>query len=141
MMPSNMMMHLVNGGKVMKKFVAAMLLLGAMPAFAQFASSTDKASVQSILAAPDNGQRVLLRGTIVSNNRDGSYLFTDGTGQIGLDIENRLLWGQKLVKGTPVEIEGEVDEHWFSDVVDISVERVQVIKQGSAAAGNPKSGG
>ncbi|MGE4111175.1 MAG: NirD/YgiW/YdeI family stress tolerance protein, partial [Burkholderiales bacterium] len=84
----------------MKKFVAAMLLLGAMPAFAQFASSTDKASVQSILAAPDNGQRVLLRGTIVSNNRDGSYLFTDGTGQIGLDIENRLLWGQKLVKGT-----------------------------------------
>ena len=125
----------------MKKFIAAMLLLGTMPAFAQYGSATDQASVQSILAAPDNGQRVLLRGTIVSNNGDESYLFTDGTGQIGLAIENRLLWGQKLVKGTPVEIEGEVDEHWFSDVVDISVERVQVLKQGSAAADNPESGG
>ncbi len=125
----------------MKKIIAVMLLLGTIPAFAQFGSSAEKASVQSILTAPNNGHRVLLRGTIVSNNGDESYLFTDGTGQISLAIENRLLWGQKLVKGTPVEIEGEVDERWFSDVVDISVERVQVMKQGSAAADNLKSGG
>lgn len=125
----------------MKKTIAAMLLLVTIPAFAQFGSSAEKASVQSILAAPNDGHRVLLRGTIVSNNGDESYLFTDGTGQISLAIENRLLWGQQLVKGTPVEIEGEVDERWFSDVVDISVERVQVMKQGSAAANNPKSGG
>lgn len=125
----------------MKKVIAAMLLIGAIPAFAQFGSSAEKASVQSILATPDNGHRVLLRGTIVSNNGDESYLFTDGTSQINLAIESRLLWGQKLVKGTSVEIEGEVNEHWFSDVVDISVERVQVLKQGSAAVDNPKSGG
>ncbi|MBX9904424.1 MAG: NirD/YgiW/YdeI family stress tolerance protein [Burkholderiales bacterium] len=125
----------------MKKIIAVMLLLGAMPAFAQFGSPAEKASVKSILAAPNDGHRVVLRGTIVSDNGDESYLFTDGTGQISLAIENRLLWGQKLVKGTPVEIEGEVDEHWFSDVIDISVERVQVMKQGSAAADNLKSGG
>ncbi len=124
----------------MKKIIAAMLLLGTIPAFAQYGASAEKASVQSILATSKDGHRVLLRGTIVSNDGDESYLFTDGTGQIGLAIENRLLWGQKLVKGTPVEIEGEVDERWFSDVVDISVERVQVLKQGSAAADNPKSG-
>jgi len=127
--------------ETMKKIIAVMLLLVTIPAFAQFGSSAEKVSVQSILAAPNDGHRVLLRGTIVSNNGDESYLFTDGTGQISLAIENRLLWGQKLVKGTPVEIEGEVDERWFSDVVDISVERVQVMKQGSAAANNPKSGG
>lgn len=124
----------------MRKILFAMLLFAALPAFAQYGSPTDKADVQSILAAPVDGHRVILHGTIVSNNDDESYLFTDGTGQINLEIANRLLWGQKLVKGTKIEIEGEVDERWFSDKFYISVERVQVLKKDSAAADIPGSG-
>ncbi len=111
----------------MKKILVAMLLFAALPAFAQYGSPTDKTNVQSIIAAPENGHRVILRGTIVSND-DESYLFTDGTGQINIEIANRLLWGQILVKGTKIEIEGEVSERWFSDKFYISVERVQVLK-------------
>ncbi len=124
----------------MKKALAVLLMCVALPALAQFGSTVTKPDVKSILSAPDNGQRVLLRGTIVSNNGDGSYVFTDGTGNIRLAINDDLLWGQVLSKGTRVEIEGEVDEYWFSDGFDISVERVQVLK-GSAKSGSGTSGG
>jgi uncharacterized protein (TIGR00156 family) len=124
----------------MKKALAVLLMCVALPALAQFGSTVTKPDVQSILSAPDNGQRVLLHGTIVSNNGDESYLFTDGTGNIRLAIDDDLLWGQVLSKGTRVEIEGEVDEYWFSDGFDISVERVQILK-GSAKSGSGTSGG
>ena len=124
----------------MKKALAVVLMCVALPALAQFGSTVTKPDVQSILSAPENGQRVLLRGTIVSNNGDESYLFTDGTGNIRLAIDDRLLWGQVLSKGTRVEIEGEVDEYWFSDGFDISVERVQVLK-GSAKSTDKASEG
>lgn len=118
-----------------------MLLFAAFPAFAQYGSPVGKTDVQSILSAPDDARRVILQGTIVRNNGDESYLFTDGTGQVNLAIEDRLLWGQKLDKGTKIEIEGEMDEGWFSDKIYFSVERVQVIEKDSAAAVIPGSGG
>src|SRR5690606_10498292 len=87
-----------NGGK-MKKALAVLLMCVAVPALAQFGSPVAKTDVQSILGAPDDGQRVLLRGTIVGNPGDEEYLFSDGTGNIRLAIEDRLLWGQVLSKG------------------------------------------
>ena len=93
-------------GTPMKKIIFAILLCVAMPSYAQLDSTATTTNVQSVLANPENDQRVMLRGTIVSNDGDESYQFTDGTGQISLSIEDRLLWGQNLVKGTPVEIEG-----------------------------------
>jgi len=131
----------IKKGTSVKKVLFAMLFCVAIPAFAQFGTTaaTDE-NVQSILAKPVDGHRVILRGTIVSNGGDESYQFTDGTAQIGLSINDRLLWGQKLVTGTPVEIEGEVDKRWFSDVFDISVDRVQVLKKENAATDKPASG-
>jgi uncharacterized protein (TIGR00156 family) len=127
-------------GTPMKKIIFAILLCVAMPSYAQLDSTATTTNVQSVLANPENDQRVMLRGTIVSNDGDESYQFTDGTGQISLSIENRLLWGQNLVKGTPVEIEGEMEKRWFSDKFDFSVDRVQVLKKDSAEASKPGAG-
>lgn len=124
----------------MKKSLAVLLMCVTVPALAQFGSPVAKTDVQSIIGAPDDGQRVLLRGTIVGNMGDEEYLFTDGTGNIRLAIEDRLLWGQMLSKDARVEIEGEVDEHLFSNALDISVERVQVLK-GSAKSGSKATEG
>jgi uncharacterized protein (TIGR00156 family) len=118
----------------MKKSLAVLLMCVAVPALAQFGSPVAKTDVQSIIGAPDDGQRVLLRGTIVGNMGDEEYLFTDGTGNIRLVIEDRLLWGQMLSKEARVEIEGEVDEHLFINALDISVERVQVLKGSAPSA-------
>jgi uncharacterized protein (TIGR00156 family) len=123
----------------MLKIIPLLLLFAAAPALAQFDPAV-KADVKSILAAPDDGQRVILRGTITGKVGEEQYMFTDGTGHIQLDVEDRLLWGQILSEGTRVEVEGKVNEHWFSDVIDIDVERVLVLK-GKADAGSSGSNG
>jgi uncharacterized protein (TIGR00156 family) len=82
----------------------------------------------------------LLRGEITGKIDDEEYMFTDGTGNIRLDIDDDLLWGQVLTQGTRVEIEGKVDKHLFGDAVDIDVERVLVLKGTAGAGGKPSNG-
>jgi uncharacterized protein (TIGR00156 family) len=124
----------------MKKILLTLLLLATVPVFAQYAIKTVESDVRSILAAPDDGQRVLLRGEITGKIDDEEYMFTDGTGNIRLDIDDDLLWGQVLTQGTRVEIEGKVDKHLFGDAVDIDVERVLVLKGTAGAGGKPSNG-
>ena len=124
----------------MKRILLTLLLCVAVPVFAQYAITTVESDVRSILAAPDDGQRVLLRGEITGKIDDEEYMFTDGTGNIRLDIDDDLLWGQILTQGTRVEIEGKVDKHLFGDAVDINVERVFVLKGTAGAGAKPASG-
>jgi uncharacterized protein (TIGR00156 family) len=124
----------------MKKTLLTLLLLAAVPVFAQYAIKMVESDVRSILAVPDDGQRVLLRGEITGKIDDEEYMFTDGTGNIRLDIDDDLLWGQVLTQGTRVEIEGRVDKHLFGDTVDIDVERVLVLKGTAGAGGKPSNG-
>lgn len=124
----------------MKRILLTLLLCVAVPVFAQYAITTVESDVRSILAAPDDGQRVLLRGEITGKIDDEEYMFTDGTGNIRLDIDDDLLWGQILTQGTRVEIEGKVDKHLFGDAVDINVERVLVLKGTAGAGAKPASG-
>ena len=118
----------------MKRLVLAVLFSMAAPIAAQMGYPAVKTDVQSILAAPEDGQRVILRGKIVGRMGEETYMFSDGTGHIRVEIEDRILWGQLITGGARLEIEGEVDEHLFSDEVDIDVERVLVLK-GTADAG------
>lgn len=123
----------------MKRIFLVLLLLVGAPAFGQFAVPV-KTDVESILSAPDDGMRVILRGTIAGKLDKEQYMFTDGSGYIPIDVEDRILWGQVLVKGTRVEIEGKVDKHFFSDAIDIDVERVMVLKGSADAGGGPDNG-
>lgn len=124
----------------MKKIILTLLLFVAVPVFAQYAIKTVETDVRSVLSAPDDGLRVLLRGEITGKIDDEEYMFTDGTGNIRLDIDDDLLWGQVLTQGTRVEIEGKVDKHLFGDTVDIDVERVLVLKGTAGAGGKPANG-
>ena len=117
----------------MKRFVLVVLLCVAAPVGAQMGYPAIKTDVRSILAAPEDGQRVILRGKIVGRLGEEEYMFSDGTGHIPVEIEDKILWGQMITGGVRLEIEGEVDEHLFSDKVDIDVLRVMVLK-GTAKA-------
>jgi uncharacterized protein (TIGR00156 family) len=67
-------------------------------------------SVQSVKSAKDD-QPVKLRGKIVSKKSGNEYVFSDGTGNVDVEIGSRALKGKndQLRAGTEVEIVGEVD--------------------------------
>ena len=124
----------------MKKILFALIMGIAVPVFGQYAVKTVEARVQSILAAPADGQHVLLRGEIVNKIDDEEYLFTDGTGTIQLDIDDKIRWGQVLAHGARVEVEGKVNKHFFGNGIDIDVDRVLVLK-GIAGGGTKPANG
>jgi uncharacterized protein (TIGR00156 family) len=61
------------------------------------------------VASAQNKQKVQLRGKIVSQQGRNQYMFSDNSGNVVVDIPNKLLNGQKLAAGTEVEIQGDVD--------------------------------
>jgi uncharacterized protein (TIGR00156 family) len=61
------------------------------------------------VSSAQNKQRVQLRGKIVSQQGRNQYMFSDNSGNVVVDIPNKLLNGQKLAAGTEVEIQGDVD--------------------------------
>ena len=67
-----------------------------------------RTSAQGMRSVP-NGQRVQLRGRILSQQGGDRYVFSDGSGRVLVDIDSRLLNGRKLPAGTEVEIQGDAD--------------------------------
>jgi uncharacterized protein (TIGR00156 family) len=61
------------------------------------------------VAAAQNSRPVQLRGRIVRQQGQNQYMFVDTSGMVLVGIDSKLLNGQKLPAGTPVEIRGEVD--------------------------------
>lgn len=66
-------------------------------------------TVQEVLAAPRDDQDVVLRGRIVQHLRGDDYLFTDGTGEIEIEIDDDDAPRGGVKLNTEVEIRGEVD--------------------------------
>jgi uncharacterized protein (TIGR00156 family) len=70
---------------------------------------TDAASV----AAAKDDQSVTLRGQIVKQETRNQYLFSDGTGNVLVEIKDDLIKGNHLPVGTEVEIEGRVETRFL----------------------------
>jgi uncharacterized protein (TIGR00156 family) len=97
--------------------LAALLACGSM-AFAQYAGPstakspkpTSYASVAEILKNPVDDIRVTLQGTLVSKVGHEKYLFSDGTGQIRVEIDDDKFPKTRVDEKTRVTIEGEVEK-------------------------------
>src|SRR5262245_19192878 len=90
---------------------AALLLCGVGTTGAQHGPTQGVIPIteaRGLVRATDD-QRVKLRGTIVKQERGNQYVFTDGTGNVLVEISDTLLKGNKLSAGTEIEIEGTVD--------------------------------
>jgi len=84
----------------------------ALPAAAQYTGPTNAPSGQSvntILSKPVDEQAVRLQGKLLKKTGSEKYIFSDGTGEIVAEIDDKDFPKQAVDENTVVEITGEVD--------------------------------
>lgn len=91
---------------------AALSCAFALPAHAQYTGPVGDAgqiNVKSILANPVDDQYVKLQGHLLRKIGDEKYIFSDGSGEIVAEIDDKDFPTQQVNEKTRVEIVGEVD--------------------------------
>lgn len=109
------------------------------PAFAQFqgasagggftgpGSANSANTVADILKNPVDDQRVTLRGNITRHIGGDKYMFSDGTGEIRVDIDDHEFPPQPINEKTTVEISGKVDTD-FMQPIEVDVKTVRIVQ-------------
>jgi uncharacterized protein (TIGR00156 family) len=105
------------------------------PAGAAPKNSAPITSAQGVASAKAD-QPVKLRGTIVSEKSKNQYIFTDGTGNVDVDIPSKVLNGSRLSAGTQVEIVGEVDTRLFKRQPKVEAKSVTVVASSISPGGS-----
>ena len=70
---------------------------------------------------------IVLEGFIVKQIKSEHYLFTDSTGEVEIEIEDKDLRGIVVTPQAKIRIIGEVEKSFLSDA-KIEVDSVQIIK-------------
>jgi uncharacterized protein (TIGR00156 family) len=125
--------------KALVVWSAVMCMLMIAPAMAQFkgpgsaggyvgpGADNRGSSVAAILKNPVDDQRVTLRGNIIRHIGGDKYMFSDGTGEIRVDIDDHLFPVQPIDESTVVEIIGEVDTD-FMQFSEIDVKSLRILQ-------------
>lgn len=88
-------------------------------------TQTTSLTVAAILKNPVDDQEVLLRGVLLKKVGNEKYMFSDGTGEIRVEIEVEDFPAQKIDANTRVEIRGEVEKDFLeTPEIDVKVIRV-----------------
>lgn len=119
---------------------AAALLLGApVVMHAQYvgpSSSPELRQVAAVLKDGRDDQRVRLQGRLVRHVGSDKYLFSDGSGEIRVEIDHDVFPRVPVGDATRVEIFGEVEKD-FLESPEIDVERLEVLAGPAAPASAP----
>lgn len=81
------------------------------------------ASVAEVLKKPVDDVRVSFQGTLTRKVGHEKYLFSDGTGEIRVEIDDKLFPQSKVDDKTRVTIEGEVEKDLLQSP-EIDVKRI-----------------
>lgn len=84
----------------------------AAPAWAQFTGQGTQVAtptVAEILAKPVDGQMVRVQGHLLRKIKSETYAFSDGTGEIVMEIDDDDFPKQPVSETTKLEVVGEVD--------------------------------
>lgn len=84
-------------------------------------------TAEAILKNPIDDQRVTLRGNITRHIGGDKYMFSDGTGEIRVDIDDHQFPPQTIDETTTVEITGEVDSD-FLELTEIDVKSIRIVQ-------------
>jgi uncharacterized protein (TIGR00156 family) len=90
-------------------------------------SQTAPRSVADILKNPVDDQAVVLRGFILRKVGNEKYIFSDGTAEIRVDIDNKLFPLEKIDDKVKVELRGEVEKE-FMETPEIDVDVLMVVR-------------
>ena len=109
---------------------AGCLAMTAPLSFAQYVGPTAGAgpskNVKQILENPDDDERVSIQGLLLRRTGHDKYVFSDGTGEITVEIDDDEFPRQPVDEKTRVEIRGEVDTG-LRRPPEIDVESVRVL--------------
>ena len=106
----------------------ALLLGSSLMAFAQYTgpgSQMEMTPLQSILDNPVDDQQVRLRGNLIQQLSQEKYVFSDGSKQIIVDIDEDDMPAVPVDATTVVEIVGEVDKDFMREI-EIDVDSIVV---------------
>ncbi|OQX33974.1 MAG: hypothetical protein B0D91_13225 [Oceanospirillales bacterium LUC14_002_19_P2] len=84
-------------------------------------------SVAAINKAPKDDMYVVLEGKLLQKKKHETYIFSDGTGEIPVEIDDRLMPAQNINEKSVIEIQGEVDAG-VMETPEIDVKEIRVIK-------------
>lgn len=92
---------------------------------AQFTGETNVHTISEIKKMSDD-TKVIAEGYITRRVGDEEYTFTDGTGEIRIEIDDDLWQGREVDSETPIRIYGELDKKWFRSS-EIEVDRFEFL--------------
>ncbi|MFC0179803.1 NirD/YgiW/YdeI family stress tolerance protein [Thorsellia kenyensis] len=90
-------------------------------------NSVNNQTVKSLLDNPVDDTRVLLEGYITEKVRNEKYLFSDGTGTIRVEIDDKDFPSQPVDEKTKVKIYGDLEKD-FLESPEIDVDFMEIIK-------------
>jgi uncharacterized protein (TIGR00156 family) len=113
--------------------VTLVMLVSVVPLYGEFtgpgSTAPANADVKSILANPVDDTWVTLKGHILQKVGRDKYMFSDGTGQIRLDIDDKYFpAGVSITPKTLVQISGEVDVEYYRSP-EIDVKKIVVLPE------------
>jgi len=104
--------------------VAALCLAGAAAAQYVGPSAVRPTTVAEILNSGRDDQQVVLQGTLQKKVGHEKYEFSDGTGVIRVEIDDKIFPREAIDDTTRVEIQGEVEKEFMtSPEIDVDVIR------------------
>jgi uncharacterized protein (TIGR00156 family) len=122
----------------MRKFLLASGMIACLSgaAFAQYTGPSGDdadgkktyapASLAAIVDNPNDGDLVTVEGMLIRKVGDETYVLSDGTTEINVEIDDDDFPTQQVSETTRVRIEGEVDTHLMRET-DIEADRVEVL--------------
>jgi len=111
---------------------AALALGGAMmtAAQAQYVGPSEHkslTSVDQVLKNAKDDDQVALRGKLVRKVSDEKYIFADETGEVQVEIDDKIFPKVPVDENTPVEISGEMDKSLMGKS-EIDVKAIAILK-------------
>ncbi|MEF7614521.1 NirD/YgiW/YdeI family stress tolerance protein [Aquincola sp. MAHUQ-54] len=123
-------------GKILATAAAGLLLAAPAVMHAQYvgpSASPELRQVAAVLKEGRDDQRVRLQGVLVRHLGSDKYLFSDGSGQIRVEIDDHVFPQAQVSETTRLEIQGEVEKD-FLESPEIDVERVVLLSAAPGAA-------
>lgn len=111
--------------------VATGTVLAASGAYGQYTGPSDQPQINTVKDVLDHGrddQNVQLTGNIIRQLGDEDYVFSDGSGEIQVEIDDDDMPPEQISETTSVTIFGEIDTKRLR-ANEIDVDRVIVNRQ------------
>lgn len=117
------------------KFISSALVMGAAslalaPAAAQYTGPSEKvtaATVADVMEKSKDDDKVVLKGMLIRKSSDEHYIFSDGTGEVSVEIDDKIFPKVPVDDKTTVQISGEVDKGLVGKT-EVDVKAMEILK-------------